>query len=432
VTPDDVAWLETREGAAAARHASDLLAAGAGELRTIDALRRDHPAERARAALALATGRRSASAKFLDADRLFFDRESAEQASSEHVARHTAARFGGQTRVADLGCGAGGDLLALAVHGRVVAVDRDPTRLAMARANARVRGLSDRTSFVEADLTAADTAGCSASWLDPARRDSGGRVLDPDRWSPSLTIAIEVARRFEGAGIKLAPGIERELLPSDGEREFISLGGALVAAILWLGTLARDPRTATVLTAGGVAHELRGDPDHAPRAIGAPQTLDAIGAPQTLDAIGAPQTLDAIGAPQTVAAIGEPGAYLYDPDPAVGRAELVRSLAAHLGAWQLDSRIAYLTADEAVATPFARRFRILAALPFAERRLLEELRSLDAARVEVMRRGSPIDPGELAKRLDARLHGSRILTVALARVGTGQLAIVCERERDAV
>jgi SAM-dependent methyltransferase len=423
VTPDDVAWLETREGAAAARHASDLLAAGAGELRTIDALRRDHPAERARAALALATGRRSASAKFLDADRLFFDRESAEQASSEHVARHTAARFGGQTRVADLGCGAGGDLLALAVHGRVVAVDRDPTRLAMARANARVRGLSDRTSFVEADLTAADTAGCSASWLDPARRDSGGRVLDPDRWSPSLTIAIEVARRFEGAGIKLAPGIERELLPSDGEREFISLGGALVAAILWLGTLARDPRTATVLTAGGVAHELRGDPDHAPRAIGAPQTLDAI---------GAPQTLDAIGAPQTVAAIGEPGAYLYDPDPAVGRAELVRSLAAHLGAWQLDSRIAYLTADEAVATPFARRFRILAALPFAERRLLEELRSLDAARVEVMRRGSPIDPGELAKRLDARLHGSRILTVALARVGTGQLAIVCERERDAV
>jgi SAM-dependent methyltransferase len=423
VTPDDVAWLETREGAAAARHASDLLAAGAGELRTIDALRRDHPAERARAALALATGRRSASAKFLDADRLFFDRESAEQASSEHVARHTAARFGGQTRVADLGCGAGGDLLALAVHGRVVAVDRDPTRLAMARANARVRGLSDRTSFVVADLTAADTAGCSASWLDPARRDSGGRVLDPDRWSPSLTIAIEVARRFEGAGIKLAPGIERELLPSDGEREFISLGGALVAAILWLGTLARDPRTATVLTAGGVAHELRGDPDHAPRAIGAPQTLDAI---------GAPQTLDAIGAPQTVAAIGEPGAYLYDPDPAVGRAELVRSLAAHLGAWQLDSRIAYLTADEAVATPFARRFRILAALPFAERRLLEELRSLDAARVEVMRRGSPIDPGELAKRLDARLHGSRILTVALARVGTGQLAIVCERERDAV
>ena len=405
MTPDDVAWLETPEGDAAARHASDLLAAGTGELRTIDALRRDHPAERARAALALAIGRRSAAAKFHDAHRLFFDRESAEQASNEHVARHTAARFAGQVRVADLGCGAGGDLVALAAEARVVAVDRDPTRLAMARANARVRGLSDRTAFVEADLSVADTAACSVAWLDPARRDPGGRVLDPDRWSPPLGTAIEVARRFEGAGIKLAPGIERERLPSDGELEFISLGGALVAAILWLGALARDPRTATVLSAGGVAHELRGDPDHAPRAI---------------------------GAPQTVGATGEPGAYLYDPDPAVGRAELVRSLAAHLGAWQLDARLAYLTADEAVATPFARRFRILAALPFAERRLLEELRSLDAARVEVMRRGSPIDPGQLAKRLDARLHGSRVLTVALARVGTRQLAIVCERERDAV
>ncbi len=394
MTPEDLAWLRTPEGAAAARLAMDRLAADADELRVIEVLRRAYPAERARAAMALAIGRAAASSKFSDAAELFCDREAAEQASSELIARHTARRFAGRRSVADLGCGMGGDLLEIARQSRVVAVDRDRGRLAMAEANVAVRGLSDRVQFVSGTLEAAGTHGCDAAWLDPSRRDVGGRRLDPERWSPPLTVAVDVARRFPAAGLKLAPGIDRDRLPPEGELEFISLDGRLVEAVLWLGELASTSRRATLLAFNGSSSDLSGDPD---------------------------------SGPPTVAPVGR---YLYDPDPAVGRAQLVRHLAAQIEAWQLDARIAYLSADHATDTPFARRFRVLASLPFGEQRLLEEFVRLGAGRVEVMRRGSPIDTNELAARLDRLLEGDRVLTVALTRVGSESTAIVCERERD--
>ena len=265
----------------------------------------------------------------------------------------------------------GGDAIAIAEHAPVVAVDRDPGRLAMTEANAAVRGLTDRIELVAGDLETFDGRECDAAWLDPARRDDGGRVLDPERWSPPLETAISIARRFPGAGLKLAPGIDRDRLPTDGEREFISLDGRLVAAVLWLGDRAAAARRATVLASDGATSELRGDADVAEG---------------------------------RVASLGR---YLYDPDPGVGRAQLVHTLAGTIGAWQLDARVAYLSSDEAISTPFARRFRVLASLLFSERRLLEELRRLGAGRVEVMRRGSPIETNELATRLDRRLEGDR-------------------------
>jgi len=389
-----VAWLRSAEGTAAVQLAIERRIAGADDLRVIEALRRSYAPEQARAALGLAIGRSSLASKLPDAVELFCDRAAAEQASHEVVARHTARRFAGRTRVADLGCGMGGDALAIAVEAPVVAVDRDPGRLAMTEANASARGLSGRIEPRRADAETFDTEGCDAAWLDPARRDEGGRVLDPERWSPPLPIALQIGRRLAGAGLKLAPGIDRDQLPADGEREFISLDGRLVAAVLWLGDLAAVARRATILGMSGASSELSGDPDP-------------------------PE-----GRVQPV------GRYLYDPDPAVGRAQLIHTLADAIGAWQLDARVAYLSSDESQSTPFARRFEVLASLPFSERGLLDELTRLGAARVEVMRRGSPIDTNELAGRLDRRLDGERVLTVALTRVGSGSTAVVCERQRD--
>ena len=127
----DLDWLRSDAGERALALATARIAEGATELAILDRLRRDYTPEQARDVLALLEGRRSARVKFEDAARLFFDRESAEQASAEVVARHTAARFAGSTRIADLGCGAGGDALALAAHAPVLAVDRDPVRLAL-------------------------------------------------------------------------------------------------------------------------------------------------------------------------------------------------------------------------------------------------------------------------------------------------------------
>jgi len=390
----ELTWLRSPPGIDATVQATSLLASGSDELRVIDQLRKTHEPHNARATLALALGRRTAATKFPDGGQLFCDRAAAEQASGELVATHSAKRFEGAARIADLGCGMGGDSLVLARHAPVVAVDSDPSHAAMTAANADVRGLADSVELRITNLEDFEPSeGGELAWLDPDRRDSSGRVLNPERWSPPLGVAIQVARRFPGAGLKLAPGIERNLLPADGEFEFVSLDGRMVEGLLWLGTLVSNRRQATILTSDGRISSIAGEPDAGE------------------------------------ARIDQVGRYLLDPDPAVGRAQLVGSLAADLQAWQLDARLAYLSSDEPVATPFARRFRVIETLPFSERQLLERLRALDAVRIEVMRRGSPVDTNALETRLGSQLDGSRVFTVALTRVGGGHIAIICERER---
>ena len=390
----DLDWLRGDEGARALFRASDWLAAGTTELAVLDRLRREVSVEQARAVIALLEGRRSAAAKFADAAHLFFDRESAEQATAEVVARHTAARFAGARRIADLGCGAGGDALALAEHAPVIAVDLDATRLALVAVNAEVRGRA--IAIVEADVEAFSLPDdVDAVWLDPARRDDGGRVRDPEQWSPPLSTAVRIASSVARAGIKVAPGIDLAAVPPGVEVEFISHEGTLVEAVLWLGAAVSAPRRATVLPNGASIE----------------------------------------GAPDTGSTpIREPGRYLYDLDPSVGRASLVDVVAPMLHAWRLDEHTAYLSGDEGIDSPFARRFRIDAWLPFAERRLRESLDALGVTRVEVMRRASPVDTNALETRLNRALASrgaseQRVRTVALTRVHGEHVAIVCERER---
>src|ERR1019366_2452459 len=90
-------------------------------------LRRRYPADLVAAAIAQHELRLQARAKFSRAMQMFFTRPGLEQSSSEVVARHRAARYASFERVADLCCGIGGDLLALA-QGRLVPARPVPIR----------------------------------------------------------------------------------------------------------------------------------------------------------------------------------------------------------------------------------------------------------------------------------------------------------------
>lgn len=433
-----VRWLTTPEGAraleVAARGLSD-----ATPLPTLVARLRggELSLDRDRAACAL----EGAQARTLLAPRhplgaaLYADRAGAEQAAAAAVAAHTAQRFAGATLVADLGCGIGADTLALARHAPVLAVDRDEARLAMTAANVRVAraagpppavGGAPGAPLHPVDLVAADLAtwvpprAVDAVWVDPARRDAAGRRHEPDRWSPPLgrALALATGPGVRRAGVKVAPALDLGLLPAGVEVECVSLDGSLRAVVAWLGAAVTAPRRATVL------------PPAAERDPGA-------GPPEAVSLSG-----DGDGATGG-GAIGPPGGWLYDPDPAVVRAGLVQLLGRRLDARRIDARIAYLVSDHATATPFARRYRLLETMPFGERRLGDALAALGAPRVEVGRRGSPVDVNALERRLNARLaggsprggasgaaSGGAPLSVLLTRVGGVHTAIVCLRERD--
>ncbi|MGN6674716.1 MAG: class I SAM-dependent methyltransferase [Thermomicrobiales bacterium] len=363
----------------------------AATLGALMALRRTYPPALAAAAVeqALLRQRAARGGKFSRAAAMYFTREGLEQATGETIARYRARRFTPFGVVADLACGLGGDALALAAEHRVVAVDRDSLRLLLARENARTYGVAERIQPVLADLATLPPPRADALFCDPGRRTAEGRrIFTTVAYQPPLAQVLAWRTAVPALAVKVAPGIAYDELPplDQVEVEFTSEAGTLKEAVLWCGPLRTTARRATLLPSGA--------------------------------------TLTTAGEPPPAIPLAAPAQYLYEPDPAIIRAHLVEMLATQLGAAKLDDDIAYLTADHATATPFARAYRVVEALPFALKRLAARLRALNAGIVTVKKRGSPLDTDTLARRL--RGAGPRPLTVVLTQVRGRPYAIICE------
>ncbi|MFI1072581.1 SAM-dependent methyltransferase [Streptomyces puniciscabiei] len=381
---NDLALLLTPEGRALLDEVRDT--APADELTVATRLRRDHPAELVSAALGQARLRQRAAAKFgaADAGRMFFTPNGVEQSTRASVAAYRAERFRslGVTSVADLCCGIGGDAIAFARAGiRVLAVDRDPVTAAVARANADVLGLGELIEVREADVTAVDTGGCDAVFVDPARRGGRGRIFDPEAYSPPLSWAVEAARRAPRAALKVAPGIPHEAVPGDAEAEWISDGGDVKEAVVWFGT---EP--------GAVRATL----------LPGPRTLLGKGLPDP--------------------DVRPVGRYLYEPDGAVIRAHLVAEVAEQLDGGLIDPTIAYVTADEPRPTAYASAYEITDQLHFNVKKLKALLREREVGTLTVKKRGSAVEPEELRKKV--KPQGPNSATVFLTRVAGAPTMLV--------
>lgn len=352
-------------------------------LTRLTSLRKKYPAAIASAALELLELRKRAEKKFTGAGEMFFTRESLEQASSETVSTYRAERFQKDSRILDLGCGIGGDTIGLAGRCLVTAVDRDPVRLEMARRNVEVYGLADRVEFVCADVTQVPLE-ADAAFLDPSRRTDGRRVVKLLQVSPPLEFIRRLIISIPNSAVKLSPATDyAELEALGGEIEFISQSGECKEALVWFGAFKTTSRRATILPG-------RHTMEHQP-------VLEI--------------------------SVSPPGKYLYEPDPCVIRAHLVENLAHQIGAWKIDSRIAYLTSSEPVETPFADAYEVVDVLPFNLKAIHRRLRELDAGKVIVKKRGVPFDPIEIERRL--KVHGHREMILVLTRVSERPYALIC-------
>ena len=323
------------------------------------------------------------------ADRMLFSSDGLEQATRLRVAALHAGRFAeaGLTRIADLGCGIGADALAMAaLELDVLAVERDEVTATLAAFNLAPFP-SARVEL--ADATVVDLEGIDALWLDPARRAGGQRFSDPDDWSPSLDWTFAQAR-LRPAGVKLAPGLDRALIPDDVEAQWISVDREVVELVVWSGVLARPGvrRAALVLSGDGV-HELSGAAD------------------------------------SDDAEPGELGRYLVEPDGAVIRARLIGELARRLDGRMIDPTIAWITTDAPPATPFGVAFRVLERFALDVKTLKRELAARAIGTLEIKKRGVDVDPAEFRTRL--ALKGSASATLILTRVAGARVALLAER-----
>ncbi|MET0822685.1 MAG: SAM-dependent methyltransferase [Aeromicrobium sp.] len=347
-------------------------------------LRRTYAPDLVAAAVTQNHLRGKAAAKFGDdAPHLYFTHDALEQSTRMRVATHRAARLAsnGATSVVDLGCGIGGDLVAMARAGLAVrGVERDPVRAAIAAANLRALGLPGEVLCDDAQQVALGDD--EVVFVDPARRDARGRTFSTADLQPPWDW---VRRLLAGRAVaKVMPGLAHDAVPDGVEAEWVSDGGDLVEACLWGVPFASTSRRATVLPSGdGLVSQ-----EHSP-------------------------------------AVADVGAYLYEPDDAVIRAGLVGGLAATIGGWLPDSHIAYVSSDRSESTPLARGFRVVDELPFREKPLKAALQARDVGTLTIKKRGVDIVPEEVVRRM--KLKGRQKALVIMTRVRGQGRAFLVER-----
>lgn len=349
-----------------------------------------HPPERVHAVLGQLGLKKKIRAKFGPfADRLLATPDGIEQASRLEVSSHHAHRFhaAGITSVVDCGCGMGGDSLAFAALGiDVVAIESDPATAALASynlapfSNARVE---------LGDVETGPLPEGEGLWIDPARRKEGSRSHDPSTWSPSLDWVFDHSTK-KPSGIKLGPAFDHDLIPPGMEAQWVSYRGSVVELVLWSGILARQDVTRCALV------------------IGADTTAELTAPGPAIDAT--------VGPLQT---------YLYEPDGAVIRAQLLGDLARRINATMLDSTIAYMTSDRGEHTPFAQVFEVLETVPYSMKNIQRLLREHSIGELEIKKRGIDVDPHTLRSALD--FEGTEHRTLILTRVQGTKTAILARR-----
>ncbi len=365
--------------------------------------------------------RRRAAAKFTGAQQMFFTRIGLEQATDECVAAYKASRIqraAGFTPAvfADLCCGIGGDLLALAGESTALGIDRDPIAAHFAAANT---GAATRIGDV-ADVDLADFA----AWhIDPARRPGtrhgsrgGRRTTSLAHCEPDLATIERLLAEVPHAAVKLAPATEVPATWAEHcELEWISRDRECRQQVAWHGHLAEFPgcRRATVLQDHSPPRSGEGPHKSPPRSGEGPGE----GLIVLRTVLGQPN----IAIPTT----DRVDRYVFDIDPAILAAGLKGALAAEHHLHALDGGPTYLTGRRSIDDAALACFEVAEVLPLQVRKLAPLLRERSIGRLEIKKRGVDVDPEKL--RRDLKLRGDAAATLLITRVAARQTAILARR-----
>lgn len=344
----------------------------------------DMPTELFQSALSVVEIRRKAVKKFENGEQMYFTRDGYEMATNEQIAKYRALRFNKDDIVYDLCCGIGGDLLALAKHvKKVIAVDIDDINIIYAKENAKIAGLYKKIEFICGDVNDIIIPDDSCIFIDPSRRSEKNAGRNPDKYSPPLNWVFKLAKRCRKFAVKVSPAIDYSLF-ADFEIELISYHGECKEAILWGGELKKYERVATVLP-----------------------FIDSISSFQL-----------------EINTISEIKKFIYEPDPAIIRAGLVTNLAGKYNLSRIDNEIAYLTGDIMVNSPVFKSYSVNEVLPWSLKHLNKYLRNEEIGKVVIKKRGFPMLPEEVEKKL--KLNGNKHATIILTRIKNKHFAIICD------
>lgn len=393
--PQDLARWAVGDGLPVIAAVTDALGRGEDLLAVGSRLRRDHPADRAAFATTAASTRlRAMQAGVPHAADLVLTREALEQASHPAAAAWRAQRAALAVAdatdpvVQDRCAGTGGDAVALATHGPVLAVEADPGRAVLAEHRAAVLGVPVEVRVGDALDPGLPSTGAVVH-ADPDRRDAAGRrarTLGQHR--PSIAALLAATSDAAGRLLTVAPGVawDDPDLPPDAEVVFLQHDGALLEAVLCTGVARRDgARSRAVLLDTG--DEWHGDGPSSPHVE-----------------------------------VRDVGTHLLRPAPALVRARLHDDLARMVGAHRLADRRALLTSDTPHDTPWCQVEPVHAVTTARAAAVAEHLPS--DARVEVVLHGIDVDVHGFLRDAGGPPTGPDDVRIHLVRRDTDTVAVV--------
>ncbi|QEG23448.1 class I SAM-dependent methyltransferase [Mariniblastus fucicola] len=398
---NDFVWLTSESATEYLETALRLFEKNLNPLKIAKLLRKSISPQRAALAMEQAQLRIRGRRKFESADEMFFTGRSLEQSTSSLLATYKAKRFRDSSRVADICCGIGGDLISLAKRTdspdfETVGVEQDPVPAQFARANLKACDAKfakvETVSFEDFDLEPFD-----AVHVDPDRRVKG-RTTTADFFEPSLQSVFDrVSLDRQRVAIKVAPATEIEDFDFPVEREWIGEWRECKQQVLWAGPgIEEDAKVATVVARDGARCHFR-----------------SVGAAQ--------KTLPPTRYAETI------GPYIYEPHASVLAGGLGDELAGKYSLEFLSRGIAYMNSEQPLegVEPILKGYRVDDVLPVDLKQIQKKLKSLDAGSLIIKKRGVDQVLADNVGRL--KLGGDQKITIILTRHQKSRRAILVTR-----
>ncbi len=306
------------------------------------------------------------------------------QQSTHYAVAALKASWMGSSRVADLCCGLGSDLIAIARRGPATGIDIDSDLLAFTAANLNSADVS--ADLYQADVTTGELARLIADaellHIDPDRRVDGQRHTAAEDLVPDWTRVAELLQSCRGGVVKLAPATQ---IPGDASlsfhRTWIAASGTVREQTLIAGA---------VLDAAWVR-------EHGMKSGG----RSAISIRGGLASVFAPDADLDLAPCRSGAGVGQ---WIVDPDAAIRAAGLTEVFAAATRTRVVGGPSGFLTCDDPAGLQqwpeMAQVARVIDVVGCDDRKLRRWFRAHDGYPHVIKVRGGDIDPAAMGRRMN--------------------------------
>lgn len=388
-------WLFSEEGKSLVSQVESELRERKSALSINKSLRKDISPVRAAILIEQAQLRMHAQHKFSCADQMFFTRRGLEQSTSLQIARYKATHFAGLKSVADICCGIGGDLIALAARAvagvKTVGIDADELTASIAGHNLQNVGIFNalvcQQNFEETDLAEFD-----GLHIDPDRR-AKSRTVRGDFFQPKLPDIYSALAVRQTVAIKVAPATPfHQSMPAGLQREWIGDNRECKQQVLWSGPNTPKPHC---------------------------QTATMVGSSGNVFTYCATSKRVAEGRLGSATAIGD---FIFEPHATVLASGLMSPLAEDVGLQPISELADYLTGTQVPKTPLLTAYKIEESMKLDLRQISAALRKFKIGQIIVKKRGVEQEIYNQLSRL--KIAGENRATVIATRHRRQRIAFI--------